>query len=144
MNIYQALRLDHDKQCYLLAELTDTSGDSSRRRSIYEQLKTALTDHAAAEECHFYIPLVKKDLTQQKFRHNAAEHHEIDELLEAVDTTDMSSSAWLTHARSLEHKVLHHLKKSVKSSKWPARCLGASEQVVTDCLERQIRPLCVA
>lgn len=109
MNIYEALREDHDTQRDLLAQLLQTSGDTEERRSLYERVKAELTDHAAAEERHFYIPLMKVDLTQEKSRHGIAEHHEIDELIATLDETDMSSPAWLTHARSLDEKVRHHL-----------------------------------
>ena len=46
---------------------------------------------------------------QEKARHGIAEHHEIDELLEQLDDTDYSSSAWLKIAKDLKEKVEHHL-----------------------------------
>lgn len=111
MTIFEALRADHDVQRSLVASLTETSGDSATRKRLFEQLKTELAAHAAAEERHFYVPLMDNDLTLEKARHSIAEHHELDELVESLETTDMSSSAWLTTARKLEHRVLHHLEE---------------------------------
>lgn len=49
------------------------------------------------------------DLTQEKARHSVAEHHEIDELVEQLEDTKMSSSAWLKTAKKLNELVHHHL-----------------------------------
>lgn len=109
MNIFQALRESHDKQRTLLDLLVETSGDSEGRRDLYAKVKAELDDHAIAEERHFYVPLMEIDLTQEKSRHSVAEHHEMDELLEELDTADMSSPAWLATAKTLREKVIHHL-----------------------------------
>ncbi|GAA0402943.1 hypothetical protein GCM10009133_09590 [Cocleimonas flava] len=72
-------------------------------------MKTELKAHAVAEERHFYIPLMEHDLTQEKSRHSVAEHHEIDEMIEKLEETDYSSSAWLVEAKKLQHRIHHHL-----------------------------------
>ena len=109
MNIFEALREDHDKQRTLVDILVKTHGDSDGRREIFDKLKKELRDHADAEERHFYIPLIESDLTQDKARHSIAEHHDIDELLEELEETDMSSPGWLAAAKKLHHEVNHHL-----------------------------------
>jgi len=65
--------------------------------------------HADAEERYFYRPLFKYDKKQDQARHSVAEHHDIDELLEELDDTDMSSSDWLATAKKLKEQVIHHL-----------------------------------
>ncbi|MDY6977444.1 MAG: hemerythrin domain-containing protein [Pseudomonadota bacterium] len=109
MKIFEALRQDHEKQRLLLKILAETSGNTAARREYYEELKTQLESHAIAEERHFYTHLLKKDSTVDLTRHGIAEHHEIDELLEKLDETDMSSPAWLRHLKNLQEKVEHHL-----------------------------------
>ena len=109
MKIFEALRQDHEKQRLLLKILTETSGDTAARREYYQELKNQLESHAIAEERHFYTHLLKKDSTVDLTRHGIAEHHEIDELLEKLDETDMSSPAWLRHLKNLQEKVEHHL-----------------------------------
>ena len=109
MNIFEALREDHDIQRELADELIQTHGDTEQRDELYKQLKTQLKAHAAAEERNFYIPLMEHDLTLEKSRHGVAEHHEIDELIAKLEETDYSSSAWLVEAKNLQHKVHHHL-----------------------------------
>ncbi|PKA97265.1 hemerythrin HHE cation binding domain-containing protein [Flavobacteriaceae bacterium MAR_2009_75] len=109
MNIFEALRNDHDIQRDLLDKLVDTSGDSKTRDEVFKKLRTELEAHADAEERYFYKPLIDSDKTQDKARHSIAEHHEIDELIEQLEETDYSSSAWLKIAKDLQEKVEHHL-----------------------------------
>jgi len=109
LNIFEAIRADHEKQRTLLGILTKTHGDSEGREELYARLKRELESHESAEERFFYIPLLQDDLTQVKARHSVAEHHEIDELIEKLDSTEFSSSAWLTYAKQLHERVEHHL-----------------------------------
>ena len=109
MNIFEAIREDHQKQRTLVDILIKTHGDSEGRDEIFKKLKHELKVHANAEERHFYIPLMKDDLTQEKARHSVAEHHDIDETIEKLEQTDYSSSAWLAHAKKLHELVHHHL-----------------------------------
>lgn len=109
MKIFEALRNDHEKQRLLLKILAETSGDTPARREYFDELKEQLENHAAAEERHFYAPLMDHDQALDMARHGVAEHHEIDELIEKLEDTDMSSPAWLRHLKSLQEKVEHHL-----------------------------------
>lgn len=111
MNIFTALRSDHDKQRLLMKALVDTSGDTESRADFFQQLKTQLTEHASAEERYFYAPLMAFDQTIELTRHAVAEHHEIDELIEKLEATDMSSPAWLKNMKALQDIVLHHVEE---------------------------------
>jgi hypothetical protein len=111
MNIFEALRKDHDIQRELLKKLVQTSGDTKLRDNIFKSLKNELETHADGEERFFYKPLIDSDKTQQKARHSIAEHHEIDELIEKLEETDYDSSAWLKIAKDLQEKVEHHLEE---------------------------------
>lgn len=109
MNIFEELRADHQKQRTLVDILTKTHGDSEGRQEIFEKLKNELQNHEDAEERYFYAPLIKSELTQDKARHSIAEHHEMDELIEELENTDMSSPHWIAVAKKLGEKVHHHL-----------------------------------
>lgn len=109
MLIFEAIRKDHDIQRSLCDKLVDTSGDTKDRKKIWDALKNELQSHADAEERYFYVPLIEIDMTQEHARHGVAEHHEMDELIEKMDDTEMSSPAWLTYAKQLREKVYHHL-----------------------------------
>ncbi|MBF8150773.1 hemerythrin domain-containing protein [Winogradskyella sp. F6397] len=115
MNIYEAIRNDHDIQRELLDKLIQTSGDTKERTKIFKDLRKELDMHANAEERHFYKPLIPSDMMQEHARHGIAEHHEIDELIEQLEKTEMDSSAWLKIAKDLKHKVEHHLEDEEKT-----------------------------
>ncbi|TWT32503.1 DNA nickase [Posidoniimonas corsicana] len=109
MNIFERIRADHDKQRTLIDLLTKTHGDSRGRQELFERLKAELEEHAMAEERHFYVPLMEKDLTQEKARHSVAEHHELDELIKKLEETPYDSPGWLPTAKKLCDELLHHL-----------------------------------
>jgi hypothetical protein len=111
MNIFEALRESHDRQRSYAKTLIETSGDTPERVEAYKQLKAELQAHETAEERHFYIPLMELDDGVDLSRHAIAEHHEMDEMMEELDETEMSSPAWLVTARKLSDKVHHHLKE---------------------------------
>ena len=114
MEIFEALRKDHERQRILMKILVETSGDSESRRDFYEEFKKSVQNHAVAEERHFYVPLMDSDKTIEKSRHGIAEHHEINEYLEILDNTDMSSPVWLKTMKSLQEMVEHHLAEEEK------------------------------
>lgn len=111
MNIFEALRESHDRQRTYAKALIKTSGDTPERVEAYKQLKAELQAHETAEERHFYIPLMEFDNGVDLSRHAISEHHEMDEMMEELDETDMSSPAWLAIAKKLSDKVHHHLKE---------------------------------
>lgn len=111
MTIFQALREDHAVQRKLASRLLETSGDSDTRRQLYQRLREEMQIHAKAEERFLYVPMLELDLTQDKARHSIAEHHEMDELLETLDTTEMGSVQWLPQFRKLHEKLFHHLEE---------------------------------
>ena len=109
MNIFEALRESHERQRGYADALINTSGDTPERVEAYKQLKSELQAHETAEERHFYIPLMEFDNGVDLSRHAIAEHHEMDEMMEELDETEMSSPAWLATAKKLMEKVHHHL-----------------------------------
>ncbi len=109
--IFDALTESHEKQRILLDAILQTSAGSEARASFYQDLKSELAAHAAAEERHFYAPLIQSDNSIDLTRHGIAEHHVIDKIIAQLDDTDYNSSAWLTLAKKLKHKVLHHLEE---------------------------------
>jgi hypothetical protein len=111
MNIFEALRESHERQRGYADALIQTHGESKDRVEAYELLKAELHAHETAEERFFYIPLMQYDNGVDLSRHAISEHHEMDELMEELDDTEMSSPAWLVTAKKLSEKVHHHLKE---------------------------------
>jgi hypothetical protein len=111
VNIFEALRESHDRQRRYADALIQTSGDTPERVEAYKRLKSELQAHETAEERHFYMPLMEFDNGVDLSRHAISEHHEMDEMMETLDATEMSSPSWLATAKKLSEKVHHHLKE---------------------------------
>jgi hypothetical protein len=111
LNIFEALRESHERQRRFAEELVQTSGDSEERVQAYKRLKEELHAHETAEERFFYIPLMAHDTGVDLSRHAISEHHEMDEMIEELDETEMSSPSWLATAKKLSDKVHHHLEE---------------------------------
>jgi len=111
MNIFEALRESHEQQRSLADQLIKTSGSSDERKELFALLKKELYAHSVAEDRYLYIPLMFDDVGLDITRHALSEHHEMDELVEQLEQTDMSSPSWLATAKQLSEKVHHHLKE---------------------------------
>ncbi len=107
--IFDRLKQDHDLHRELIARIGETHGESDERKELFEKLTLELKAHASAEEQALYSTMMRKPRTTDETRHSVAEHHEIEELLNDLAATDMSSGAWLTKFRTLEHDYLHHI-----------------------------------
>lgn len=129
MTIFEAIRNDHETQRTLMDLVTKTHGDSEGREETWPRLKAEIQAHAAAEERFFYVPLMEHDVTQEAARHSVAEHKELDDFIEKLDETDMSSSAWLSTAKNLQERLFHHLDEE-ETEVFPVagRVLGEDEK----------------
>ena len=107
--IFDRLKQDHDTRRELLDKLLETSGDCSEREELFTELTKELKSHAAAEEQALYSTMLRKPPTTDETRHSVAEHHEIDEALNDLAATKMSSSAWLTKFKEFDHQYRHHI-----------------------------------
>lgn len=110
-NIFEALRASHEMQRALCAQLLEAPPGSAERRRLFTELKRELAAHATAEERCLYVPLFDHDSTVDASRHAIAEHHEMDELVEDLQSKDTSDPGWLAVAKKLSHKVHHHLEE---------------------------------
>lgn len=114
MTIFEELRNDHDTQRTLIDLLVETEGSSDGRKELFERLRTELEAHAGAEERYFYVPLMEHDTTQDNARHSVAEHKELDDFVERLESYDMSAPQWLLTAKELRERLVHHLDEEEK------------------------------
>ena len=108
-DIFGRLIEDHDRHRQMLRKLAKTHGDTPERRELFEQFTLEAKSHAAAEEQALYSTMMRKPKTTDETRHSVSEHHEIEEMLNDLAATEMSSSAWLSKFKHLRHDFLHHI-----------------------------------
>ena len=125
--IYQDLKADHDRHRKLFEALAQTSGDSEERRTGFEQLRTELQAHAAAEEQSLYAPMLANPDLRDEARHSVAEHKEIDDMLGDLVETDMSSPGWLVKFKGLRERYVHHIDEE-EEEMFPAAAEGLTKR----------------
>lgn len=109
--IFARLKKDHDRHRELLDKIGDTSGDTAEREKLFTEFTKEVKSHAAAEEQALYATMLRKPETTDETRHSVAEHHELNEALNDLAATDMSSGAWLQKFKTLRHDYLHHIEE---------------------------------
>lgn len=108
-DIFEVIKGDHDKHRDLLARIEDTSGDEKERHVAWQNFYYDVKSHAAAEEETFYSKLISQAWGQDAARHSVHEHQQMDDLMEELNATDMSSPAWLQKFKTLKHDYEHHM-----------------------------------
>jgi hemerythrin superfamily protein len=109
--IYQQLKADHDRQRDLIARIEDTSRKDEERRALFEELRTELQAHAAAEEEALYAVMLSDPELRDEARHSVAEHKEVDDLLGELVEKDTSSLFWMSKFKTMRDRYLHHIEE---------------------------------
>ena len=112
--VYDALRESHETQRSLCRRLLRSRPGTRERLDLFTALRIELAAHAAAEERFLYVPILMDDRGLNSSRHALHEHHQIDELVEDLQSLDPRHAAWLKKARELSQKVHHHLREEEK------------------------------
>lgn len=112
--LYDALRESHETQRSLCRRLLRSRPGTRERLDLFTALRIELAAHAAAEERFLYVPILMDDRGLNSSRHALHEHHQIDELVEDLQSLDPRHAAWLKKARELSQKVHHHLREEEK------------------------------
>lgn len=112
MTIFEALRQSHEIQREWCTRLTRTQASNpTGRLDAFRTLKLELAAHAASEERFLYAPILMDDSGLQSARHALSEHHELDELVEALGKLDPKKKPFGDKAKELAEEVRHHLKE---------------------------------
>lgn len=110
-DIFERLKQDHDRHRELFGQLAGTEEAGDQRGRLLERLTKELKAHAAAEEQALYSTMMRKPETTDETRHSVAEHKEVEDLLNDLAATDMSSSEWGEKLGHLQHRYFHHIEE---------------------------------
>lgn len=108
-DIFSILKSDHDLHREMLSKIAAIKSDSPERRDLFEAFRIEVTAHAAAEEQSLYATMLGDPDLQEDGRHSVAEHKEIDDLLGALQKTDMDDASWNAQFEELRHRYQHHI-----------------------------------
>jgi hypothetical protein len=132
--IYDALRESHETQRTLFRKVLRSKAGTRDRISLFTELRIELSAHEAAEERFLYVPILMDDMGLNSSRHALHEHHQIDELIEEVQSLDTASEAWLDKVKELSHKVHHHLREEER------KFFQVSGKILTDAEKTRLAP----
>jgi len=110
MQIYEALKQDHDKVRELLDILLALDDDDTEGRTdLVQDIRDALIPHARAEESVFYNSLRALHQGDDLVMHGYREHMEAEGLLRALQVQETLAMDWKATARKLKDALEHHI-----------------------------------
>jgi hemerythrin-like domain-containing protein len=108
MNIYEALKKDHDELQSTLDELAAAESTQSRR-TLVEKVRNLLVPHSRAEEAVFYNVLRDHDETKNLVSHAYGEHVKAEALLRGLQVTETIALHWKGGVEKLKKDISHHI-----------------------------------
>ena len=111
MTIFDDLRASHEIQRSLARTMTHGRASADNRRTAFLALARELDAHAAAEERHFYVPLLMDDAGLFVSRHALADHHKAEKLVDQLRGVDPTSAQFADISKELAVEVRDHLEE---------------------------------
>jgi hemerythrin-like domain-containing protein len=141
MEIYEALKRDHEEVRELLNELVSLKDDDDYRYVIIEEIRNLLIPHARAEESVFYNTLRAVNADKKVVFHGYQEHLEAETLLRTLQVMDKMNMGWRPVAEKLRESVFHHIQDEETEIFSEARAAFSSEEAVAMCdAFKQLKP----
>lgn len=109
MEIYEALKKDHQEIKILLDELVTLKNDDDYRYVLIEEIRNLLIPHSRAEESVFYNTFRAIDADRKLVFHGFQEHLEAEALLRTLQFMDRLNLEWKDTAKKLREAILHHV-----------------------------------
>jgi hemerythrin-like domain-containing protein len=127
--IYRDLKRDHDLHRDLLKRIAERDGD---RAALFEELRTQVSAHAAAEEESLYATMLADPQLRDDARHSVAEHKEVADYLAELAKLDPGSSAWDEKFAHMRHRYEHHIDEEEEEM------FPAAEERLSDAVEEKL------
>lgn len=127
MQIYEALRKDHDKVKNLLKELVAIEQDNAEdRHELIEEIRNELVPHSRAEETVFYNSLREIEAARDIVMHGYQEHMEAEAHLRMLQLRDRIDLEWKETAKKLKESLEHHIEEE------EGKIFNVAKQLFTD------------
>jgi iron-sulfur cluster repair protein YtfE (RIC family) len=121
--IYADLKRDHDKQRAMLKELAGLTGDTRKRKTLFEAFRVEMESHAAAEEESLYATMLADPDLRDDARHSVSEHKEVDDLIGEMMDLDVGSDEWNEKFFHMRRRYEHHITEE-EEEMFPAAAKG--------------------
>lgn len=111
MDIYEALKRDHDQLKPLLQELVIATEINSGTKQVLKQIRDLLVPHSRAEEAVVYNSLRQTPEGKDIVAHSYTEHMEAEMLLRTLQGLSAIGIEWTTAAKKLRDSLEHHVRE---------------------------------
>jgi hemerythrin-like domain-containing protein len=112
MQIYEALKKDHDKIKFLLNQLLSLDKyDDDQADDLILQIEEEFIPHSRAEESVFYNSLMTVSVAKNLALHGFEEHMEAEGLLRSLLIKDRLDLDWKSTAEQFKLAVEHHIQE---------------------------------
>ena len=132
MNALTLLRKDHREIKRLLKELEpstqvlDASGEVSKRRDLFEQIRRLLTVHEVIEEEIFYPTLKQHPKAKEIVLEGIEEHDVVNTIMGELEGMPYDDETWGAKAKVMSENVEHHIEEEEEEM------FDKAEQVLED------------
>lgn len=133
MDIYQALKKDHDDIKGLLDELVTIREDDDYRFILIDEIRNFLIPHARAEESVFYNSLRAVNADKKVVYQGFQEHLEAETLLRSLQVMDKLNLNWKATAEKLRNVLLHHIEDEESEIFAEARAAFTKDEAESMC-----------
>lgn len=133
MEIYEALKRDHEEIRLLLDELVDLRDDDEYRYVLINEIRNHLIPHSRAEESIFYNSLRAVNADKKVVFHGFQEHLEAESLLRTLQLMDKLNMGWKAIAKKLRDSILHHVQDEESEVFTEARQAFTKEEAMAMC-----------
>ena len=129
MDIYNALKKDHEELKSLLAELVELESDDDYRMILIDQIQGALVPHSRAEESVFYNALRAASSDRSDVFHSFKEHMEAETTLQGLKARNFTNIDWKPSALKLKEAIEHHISEEEGKIFTSAKNLFSDQEV---------------
>lgn len=133
MDIYQALKKDHEEVKNLLDELVSLKVDDEYRYIVIEEIRNLLVPHSRAEESVFYNSLRAVNADKKFVFNGFQEHLEAETLLRTLQDMDKLNVEWKKTAKKLHQAVFHHIQNEETEIFAQAKAVFSQEEAISMC-----------
>jgi hemerythrin-like domain-containing protein len=133
MEIYEALKKDHERVKELLDELVSLRDDDEYRYVLIEEIRNELIPHSRAEESVFYNTLRAVNADKGVVFHGYQEHMEAETFLRTLQVMDKMNLEWKATAEKLRDAVYHHVQDEESEIFEEARRAFTKEEAIAMC-----------
>ena len=114
MNAIELLKSDHREAEGLMDQIETADKGAASSKSLFNELKAALTLHTQIEEQVFYPALRNHEETRDLIAESVREHDEVDQMLAEMTAMSLRDDEFMDKLIELRESVSHHVEEEEK------------------------------